>query len=82
MTTVFKSAPGFFSADSPKGDGSIPVGSMNIHTITFETFQLAGTEMDLNVEFTVLAAKAEDSPRQLKLLKQLRDHLIQNLGLN
>lgn len=82
MKTVFKSAPGFFSAETSKVDKTIPKGKMRINTVTFESYLLDMKDESVdNISFTILAGLTETSARptlQKELIKRLYQSLHEN----
>jgi len=80
MKTILKTAPGMWEVRSTATNPKIPAGHMRVATVTFEVYELEGTPTDLDTQFTLLAAKSQESEEMLRLLLSLRDHLVVNFG--
>jgi len=80
MKTVFRSINAFWEARTRKSDETIPEGAVRLSTIRFETIELDGSNVDLETEYLILAAMAQQSPEHRRLMLSLRDHLVANFG--
>lgn len=80
MKTIFKTGPGWFSANTSKPGSEVPEGKLHVCCASIELYELdEGDDDEMNIGFDLLVSKAEDDPRVAKALLALHDSLGGNI---